>query len=80
MAENMWEQWPVSKNFLTDLEGNTKILSILRIGEFNFISFKVLLNRIFIISLNLFLRFLNLSRYIEVHSFPPVNMFKVNIN
>ena len=66
MAENMWEQWPVSKNFLTDLEGNTKILSILCIGEFNFISFEILLNRIFIISLNLFLSFLNLSRYTEV--------------
>lgn len=68
MAENVWEQWPVSKNFLTDLESNTKILSILRIGEFNLISFEVLLNRIFIISLNVFLSFLNLSRYTEVHS------------
>lgn len=63
MAENVWEQWPVSKNFLTDLEGNTKILSILRIGEFNFISFEVLLNTIFIISLNLF----EFSKLVKVH-------------
>lgn len=80
MAENVWEQWPVSKNFLTDLESNTKILSILRIGEFNLISFEVLLNRIFIISLNVFLSFLNLSRYTEVYIHPTVNMFKLNVN
>lgn len=43
VAENMWEEWPISKNFLTDFEGNTKVLSILCIGEFHFIAFKVLL-------------------------------------
>lgn len=43
VAENMWEEWPISKNFLTDFEGNTKVLSILCIGEFYFITFKVLL-------------------------------------
>ena len=43
VAENMWEEWPSSKNFLTDFEGNTKFLSILCIGEFYFITFKVLL-------------------------------------
>lgn len=43
VAENMWEERPSSKNFLTDFEGNTKLLSILCIGEFHFITFKVLL-------------------------------------
>lgn len=43
VAENMWEEWPISKDFLTDFEGNTKVLSILCIGEFYFITFKVLL-------------------------------------
>lgn len=40
----MREEWPSSKNFLTDFESNAKILSILSIGEFYFITFKVLLN------------------------------------
>lgn len=38
----MREEWPSCKNFLTDFEGNAKILSILCIGEFYFITFKVL--------------------------------------
>ena len=45
VAQNMWEEWSFSKNFLTDFEGNAKILSILCIGEFYFITFKVLLIR-----------------------------------
>lgn len=43
VAQNMREEWSSSKNFLTDFEGNAKILSILCIGEFYFITFKILL-------------------------------------
>lgn len=39
----MRKEWPSSKNFFTDFKGNAKILSILCIGEFYFITFKVLL-------------------------------------
>lgn len=45
VAENMRKKWPSGKNFLTDFEGNAKILPILCIGEFYFITFKVLLNQ-----------------------------------